>query len=52
MYQARAAIEREYAAKLQTLTRKAMDKKAKMEVRYIVGENPTKSWDSSTLKRR
>ncbi|KXN83109.1 Protein BZZ1 [Leucoagaricus sp. SymC.cos] len=47
----RVALEREYAAKLQTLTRKAIDKKAKMEARYIVGEDPTKSWDNSTLKR-
>jgi hypothetical protein len=46
------AIEREYAAKLQALTRKAVDKKAKMEARYIVGEDPTKNWDTSTLRRR
>lgn len=52
LYQGRAAIEKEYATKLQSLTKRAADKKARMEVRYIVGEDPTKAWDNSTLKRR
>ncbi|KAF9453103.1 hypothetical protein P691DRAFT_801964 [Macrolepiota fuliginosa MF-IS2] len=51
LYQSRAAIEREYAAKLQTLARKAADKKTKMESRFIVGEDPTMNWDGSVLQR-
>lgn len=50
LYQGRAAIEREHAAKLQTLAKKAADKKARMESRFIIGEDPTKSWDTSTLQ--
>ncbi|XP_006462400.1 hypothetical protein AGABI2DRAFT_73127 [Agaricus bisporus var. bisporus H97] len=51
LYQSRTAIEREYAAKLQNLSKKAAEKKAKMEARFILGEDPTRSWDVTTLKR-
>ncbi|KAG6889878.1 hypothetical protein C0995_013852 [Termitomyces sp. Mi166 len=44
----RAALEREYAAKLQTLHKKAGEKKYKMEAALAVGEHPTKAWDSNT----
>ncbi|KAJ2926614.1 hypothetical protein H1R20_g10481, partial [Candolleomyces eurysporus] len=50
IYNSRAALEREYAAKLQTLVRKAADKKAKMEQNIAVGTDPSKSWDINTLK--
>lgn len=52
LYQSRTAIEREYAAKLQNLSKKAAEKKAKMEARFILGEDPTRSWDVTTLKRK
>ncbi|KAF9005437.1 hypothetical protein BDQ17DRAFT_1389780 [Cyathus striatus] len=51
IYRERAALEREYAGKLQLLTKKAAEKKAKMEVSYVVGDDPTKSWDTNTLKQ-
>ncbi|KAG6889811.1 hypothetical protein C0992_003926 [Termitomyces sp. T32_za158] len=44
-----AALEREYAVKLQTLSKKASEKKYKMETALAVGEHPTKAWDSNTL---
>ena len=52
MYSARAALEREYAAKLQLLAKKAGEKKSKMESLFILGNDPTKSWDAKTLKQR
>ncbi|KAF8158545.1 hypothetical protein B0H34DRAFT_797918 [Crassisporium funariophilum] len=51
LYGARVALEKEYAGKLQLLARKASEKKAKMESRFIIGDEPSKSWDSSTLRR-
>ncbi|RDB15326.1 Protein BZZ1 [Hypsizygus marmoreus] len=51
LYRDRAALEREYAAKLQLLTKKAAEKKSKMEAALVVGENPTKAWDSGTLRQ-
>ncbi|KAG6858118.1 hypothetical protein C0995_002472, partial [Termitomyces sp. Mi166 len=47
LYSNRAALEREYAAKLQTLHKKAGEKKYKMEAALVVGEHPTKTWDSN-----
>lgn len=52
LYRERVALEREYAAKLQVLTRKASDKKSKLEAALVVGEDPTKSWDKNTLRQR
>jgi hypothetical protein len=49
---ARVALEREYAAKLQILTRKASDKKAKTCAAFVVGNEPTKNWDENTLSQR
>ncbi|KAG5716655.1 hypothetical protein E4T56_gene16386 [Termitomyces sp. T112] len=49
LYNSRAALEREYAAKLQTLSKKAVEKKYKVEVALAVGEHPTKAWDSNTV---
>ncbi|KAG2010325.1 hypothetical protein CC2G_013159 [Coprinopsis cinerea AmutBmut pab1-1] len=50
IYTARAALEREYATKLQTLARKAADKKAKMEQAIVLGTDPSRSFDARTLK--
>ncbi|KAF9473432.1 hypothetical protein BDN70DRAFT_997635 [Pholiota conissans] len=49
LYTARAALERDYAAKLQVLIRKASDKKAKSCAALVLGSDPTKSWDENTL---
>ncbi|KAL0961378.1 hypothetical protein HGRIS_006332 [Hohenbuehelia grisea] len=51
IYRDRVALEREYAAKLQALARRAADKKIKMEASFVVGEDPTKTWNESTLKQ-
>ncbi|KAJ3547629.1 hypothetical protein NMY22_g1574 [Coprinellus aureogranulatus] len=50
IYAQRAALEREYAGKLQVLAKKAADKKAKMEQQIAVGPDPSKAWDAGTLK--
>ena len=49
---ARVALEREYAGKLQGLARKFSERKAKMEVSFVLGNEPNKSWDSAVLKQR
>ncbi|KAH9933234.1 uncharacterized protein BXZ73DRAFT_89849 [Epithele typhae] len=46
----RAALERDYAVKLQTLVKRAADKKAKKMATLVVGSEPTKSWEESILK--
>ncbi|SJL07594.1 related to BZZ1-Myo3/5p-Bee1p-Vrp1p actin assembly complex component [Armillaria ostoyae] len=51
LYRDRVALEREYATKLQALTKKAADKKSKMESSFVVGDDPTKAWDERTLKQ-
>ncbi|PBK74943.1 hypothetical protein ARMSODRAFT_951005 [Armillaria solidipes] len=51
LYRDRVALEREYATKLQALTKKAVDKKSKMESSFVVGDDPTKAWDERTLKQ-
>lgn len=45
-------LERDYAAKLQALGRKAADKKAKKISTLVFGTEPTKTWDESTLQAR
>lgn len=52
LYAARVTLEREFASKLQALVRKASEKKAKALSVYVFGNEPTKSWDSNTLKQR
>ncbi|KZV73725.1 hypothetical protein PENSPDRAFT_732757 [Peniophora sp. CONT] len=49
LYRDRAALEKEYAAKLQLLTKKAVDKKAKKMAPAVVGDDPTKAWSEETL---
>ncbi|KAF9561091.1 hypothetical protein CPC08DRAFT_750151 [Agrocybe pediades] len=51
LYSVRVALEREYATKLQTLTRKAAEKKAKSGESYIVGNEPTKITDPTVLRQ-
>ncbi|KAF7299602.1 hypothetical protein HMN09_00965600 [Mycena chlorophos] len=43
LYRDRAAAEREYAAKLQTLTKRATEKRAKLVAAFVVGDEPTKT---------
>lgn len=45
-------MEREYAAKLQLLAKKAADRKAKKIIALVVGSEPTKAWDESTPTKR
>jgi len=52
IYTARVALEREYAGKLQGLAHKFSDKKAKMGASFIVGNEPSQSWDSTVLRQR
>lgn len=51
LYTQRVALERDYAAKLQALTKKAADKKAKTETALVVGDDPTKAWDERTMRQ-
>ncbi|TFK39041.1 hypothetical protein BDQ12DRAFT_712547 [Crucibulum laeve] len=51
IYRERAALEREYAGKLQILARKAAERKSKMETSFVVGGDPTKAWDMDTLRQ-
>ena len=46
------ALERDYAAKLQILARKASEKKAKTTASLILGDEPTKVWDENALRQR
>ena len=52
IYTARAALDREYAGKLQALARKAAERKAKSCAAFVVGAEPTKTWDDGTIKQR
>ncbi|KAJ7134798.1 hypothetical protein C8R44DRAFT_771495 [Mycena epipterygia] len=49
LYRDRAALEREYAAKLQVLTKRATEKRSKLVTSFVVGDEPTKAWTESTL---
>ncbi|KAF4590654.1 hypothetical protein EYR40_009250 [Pleurotus pulmonarius] len=51
IHREQAAIEREYAAKLQALARRAAEKKSRTEASFVLGDEPTKAWDENTLKR-
>lgn len=52
MFQARIALEKEYAVKLQALVRKANEKKSKRLPKVILGPEPFQSWNEETLKSR
>ncbi|KDQ62593.1 hypothetical protein JAAARDRAFT_30501 [Jaapia argillacea MUCL 33604] len=51
LYRERVALEREYATKLQVLSKKAGDKKAKKMALLVVGSEPTKAWDENAVKQ-
>ncbi|EPS98414.1 hypothetical protein FOMPIDRAFT_1037483 [Fomitopsis schrenkii] len=51
MHKERAALEREYATKLQALARKAAEKKSKKDAALVVGPEPTKAWGEDVLQR-
>jgi hypothetical protein len=48
----RAALEKEYASKLQALTKKASEKRAKRMPAVILGSDPSKAWTEDTVKMR
>ena len=52
MYRDRAALEREYAAKLQVLAKKTLEKKSKKVASAVLGDEPTKDWNEDTLNQR
>ncbi|KAF9267293.1 hypothetical protein L218DRAFT_1060412 [Marasmius fiardii PR-910] len=51
IYKERVTLEREYAAKLQILAKKAVEKKNRLESRLVLGSDPTKTWSESTLRQ-
>ncbi|KAJ6621842.1 hypothetical protein B0H10DRAFT_2162903 [Mycena sp. CBHHK59/15] len=51
LYRDRAALEREYATKLQVLTKRATEKRTKVAAAFVVGEEPTKAWSEDTLRQ-
>jgi hypothetical protein len=52
LYRDRAALEREYATKLQVLTKRAAEKRAKLVTALVVGDEPTKAWTEATLGQK
>ena len=52
LHRERAALEREYATKLQLLVKKAAEKKARKMPALVVGSEPTKAWDENTIRQR
>ncbi|KAI0269925.1 hypothetical protein BC834DRAFT_863984 [Gloeopeniophorella convolvens] len=51
LYRERATLERDYAAKLQALAQKAVDKKNKKMALAVVGDEPSQPWDEETLQK-
>ncbi|KAJ8080417.1 Protein BZZ1 [Marasmius tenuissimus] len=51
VYKERVALERDYAAKLQVLGKKAAERKSKLELRLALGTDPTKAWSEASLKQ-
>ncbi|KAL0581179.1 Protein BZZ1 [Marasmius crinis-equi] len=51
LYKDRVALEREYATKLQALAKKAAERKSKLELRLVLGSEPTKAWTEASLKQ-
>ena len=52
LYKDLVALEREFATKLQQLSRKAADKKAKKMAATVFGTTPTTPYDDKTLSQR
>ncbi|EPQ50992.1 hypothetical protein GLOTRDRAFT_141152, partial [Gloeophyllum trabeum ATCC 11539] len=51
LYRDRAALERDYAVKLQALASKASEKKSKNITPLVLGTEPTKAWDENVIQR-
>ncbi|KAJ3489206.1 hypothetical protein NLI96_g2264 [Meripilus lineatus] len=51
LFRERAALEREYATKLQLLAKKSADKMNKKIPATVVGSEPTKAWNDDSIKR-
>ncbi|KAF8440834.1 hypothetical protein L210DRAFT_3447746 [Boletus edulis BED1] len=51
VYRDRAALEREYASKLQLLVKKATERKNKTATSLVAGENPTKPCSDSIIQQ-
>lgn len=52
IFKERAALERDYALKLQALARRGQEKKGKLMTALLVGDTPTKAWGEDTIKKR
>jgi formin-binding protein 1 len=52
LYRERAAVERDYAARLLALAQKTIDKKNKKMALGVVGDDPAKAWNEETLVQR
>ncbi|KAF7314469.1 hypothetical protein MKEN_00919900 [Mycena kentingensis (nom. inval.)] len=48
LYRDRAAAEREYAAKMHALTKRAIEKRSKLVAAFVVGDEPTKATSDAT----
>ncbi|KAL4250780.1 hypothetical protein ABKN59_006093 [Abortiporus biennis] len=51
LFRERAALEREYATKLQLLAKKTAEKMSRKMAAIVVGSEPSKSWDENTIKQ-
>ncbi|KAJ7643977.1 hypothetical protein FB45DRAFT_284926 [Roridomyces roridus] len=51
LYRDRAALEREYATKLQAMTKRAAEKRARLVSAFVLGDEPTKTWSESVLAK-
>ncbi|EJD45686.1 Cdc15 domain-containing protein, partial [Auricularia subglabra TFB-10046 SS5] len=47
----RAALEREYALKLQALARRGQEKRARLMTALLVGDTPTRAWGDDAVKK-
>lgn len=52
IYRDRVALEREYAAKLQLLLKKAAERKNKAANSLVAGDSPTKPCSDSTIQQK
>jgi len=52
LFKEQAALEREYAGKLQALAKKAAEKKSRIGASASVGADPIKAWDERTSMKR
>lgn len=52
LYRDRAALEREYASKLQLLLKKATERKNKTATSLVAGDSPTKPCSDNTIQQK